>query len=54
MGSFFSLTFLINGLLETGGENRYNPVVVTEDVNESGGQLSMVVLEHLGQDLNDG
>ena len=50
----WGLTFLVDGLLEAGGENWYDPVVVTEDVNESGGQLSVVVLEHLGQDLNDG
>ena len=45
-------TFFVDRLLETGGEDWYDPVVLTEDVDECGCQLSMMVLEHLGQDLN--
>ncbi len=47
-------TFFINGLLETGSENWYDSVILAEDVDERGCQFSMMVLEHLGQNLNGG
>ena len=40
-------TFLLNGLCDTGGGDRDDPVVVTEDLHEGGGQLSVVVLAHV-------
>ena len=45
-------TFFVNGFLETGSENGDDPVVLTEDVDESGSQLSMMVFTHHSQDLD--
>lgn len=45
-------TFFINGLLEAGGKDGDDPVIMAEDVDEGRGKFSMVVLAHLRQDLN--